>query len=113
MARQSRYTREGRRQASRGADAVAKLPTNSVLPVITGTTTVGQTLTVTPGTWSNTPDLTYQWLRDGAVITGETGATYLLDAADEGAAISVSEVAVNERVQAVATSAETAAIAAA
>ena len=113
MARLSPYTRAGRRQASRAADAVAKLAVNSELPVITGTTTVGQTLTVTPGTWSNTPTLTYQWRRSGSPIAGETDTTYLLDAADEGETISVTEIAINDGVQSVATSAETAAIAAA
>ena len=113
MARGSRYTYSGRRAASRAADAVAKLAVNSVRPVITGTTTVGQTLTVTPGTWSNTPDLTYQWRRSGSPIAGETATTYVLAAADEGETISVTEKAINDGVPAVATSDETAAIAAA
>lgn len=108
MARGSRYTPAGRRQASRAADAVAKLPVNSVAPAITGIATEGETLTVSNGTWSNTPD-TYAriWMRDGVVIAGETGATYVLATADVGAVITASVKATNSGVSAVATSAAT------
>ena len=49
-------------------------PLNTVAPVISGTASVGQTLTVTSdGTWTNTPtSYTYQWRRAGVAITGET-----------------------------------------
>jgi hypothetical protein len=33
--------------------------------------------------------LTYEWLRDGVVISGATGKTYKLVAADKGKSISV------------------------
>jgi hypothetical protein len=114
MARQSRSTPAGRRAASRAADASLKLPVNSVAPAITGTETEGQTLTVSNGTWSNTPDAYARiWMRDGVVIAGETGATYVLATADVAAVITASVVATNLGVSAVATSAGTAAIAAA
>lgn len=114
MARLPRNTPAGRRQQSRAADAAAKMPVNSVAPAITGTATQGQTLTVSNGTWSNTPD-TYAriWKRDGVVIPGETGTTYLLALADVGAVITASVVATNLGVSAVATSAGTAPVAAA
>lgn len=114
MARKSVRTPAGRREASRAADAALKLPVNSVAPAITGTTTQGQTLTVSNGTWSNTPDAyAYIWKRDGVVIAGEAAATYVLALADVGAVITASVVATNLGVSAVATTAATAAIAAA
>lgn len=52
-------------------------PVNSSAPVIAGSTTVGSTLTVTPGVWTGdpTPVLTYQWQNGGVDIGGETGTT--------------------------------------
>lgn len=106
MARLSRYTRPGRRQASRAADAVSKLPANSVAPAITGTATEGETLTVSNGTWSNSPDgYAYIWMRDGVPIAGATSATYELVEGDVDAMITATVKATNERVSAVATSA--------
>jgi hypothetical protein len=45
--------------SSQAADA----PLNTALPTISGTTTQGQTLTETNGTWANNPvpPFTYQW----------------------------------------------------
>jgi hypothetical protein len=114
MARGSRYNYSGRREASRAADARLKLPVNSVLPAITGTTTEGQTLTCSTGTWSNTPDaFAYQWNRSGSPIPGATASTRLLAAADVGATLTCTVKATNLGVPAVATSAATAVIAAA
>lgn len=112
MARLSRLTFAGRRQASRAADAALKLPVNSVAPAITGTATEGQTLTVSNGTWSNTPDTFARiWMRDGVVISGASSATYQLTAADVGKVITASVKATNLGVSAVAMSAPTAAVA--
>lgn len=64
-------------------------PTNSAVPTISGTTTVGQTLTSTTGTWSNSPtSYGYQWQRsdDGSTgwanISGATASTYVLVSGD-------------------------------
>lgn len=65
---------------------------NTVAPALSGTEQVGETLTVTDGTWTGEPDtFVYAWYvgdaangSDGVVIAGETANTYLLDAADEG-----------------------------
>lgn len=114
MARGSRRTFAGRRAASRAADAQLKLPANSVAPAITGTAQEGETLTVSNGTWSNTPDaFTYIWRRDGVVIPGAAAATYDLVTADVAALITASVKATNLGVSAVATSAPTAAVIAA
>lgn len=87
------------------------VPANSVLPVISGTLTVGQTLSVTDGTWSPTPvSYTYQWKRDGASISAALAATYVLVIADQGAAITCAVTAINASGSATATSAATAAI---
>lgn len=59
-------------------------------PTIAGTLRVGSTLTGSAGTWSPAgvrPG--YQWLRGGKPIPGATGATYTLQPADLGAAISL------------------------
>lgn len=68
---------------------IAGAPHNTVAPVLSGTATVGQTLTVTNGTWTGTPTPTYTriWKRGSAVIAGATGTTYVLATADIGASI--------------------------
>lgn len=63
---------------------------NSVAPAITGTAQVGQTLTVSNGTWTGvTPDsFTRQWRKNGVNIAGATGTTYQPVVGDVGAVIS-------------------------
>lgn len=66
------------------------LPYPGPVPNLGGSPQVGRTLTAVPGTW--VPDgatLTYQWLRDGAVIPGAAGPTYVVQAADLAAEIKV------------------------
>jgi len=61
-------------------------PTNSVAPVISGSTSVGSTLTSTTGTWSGNGTITYsyQWQRDGGTkIPGATASTYVITQQDE------------------------------
>lgn len=66
-----------------------------VTPVLSGMATVGETLTAAPGLWlygGSAPGApTYQWERDGVVISGASGVTYTLGAADEGTNIAVVE----------------------
>ncbi|MDR0432933.1 MAG: hypothetical protein LBH48_06470 [Bifidobacteriaceae bacterium] len=57
-------------------------------PAITGTPQVGSTLSLNPGTWNPTPTFTYEWLRGGIPVSGATGASYSLTAADAGTTIS-------------------------
>lgn len=78
--------------AGAGAIAAASAPVNTVAPVVSGTETVGQTLTATNGTWTGSPTITYTYQWQNSVdgegswldIAGADEATYLLDAADEG-----------------------------
>jgi hypothetical protein len=49
-------------------------------PAITGTVALGETLTCSPGTWSEDPTFAFSWQR-GATQVG-TGPTYVLTAAD-------------------------------
>ena len=61
-------------------------PVNTVAPAVTGTATVGQTLSTTNGTWTGAPapTFTYQWQRVTTNISGATSSTYVLVAADVG-----------------------------
>lgn len=65
--------------------AIAK-PVNTVLPAVTGTPTVGQTLTTTNGTWTGSPTLTRQWqvslngTSGWTNISGQTALTHVLAA---------------------------------
>lgn len=59
-------------------------------PLVSGTTTVGSTLSAALPTWTPAATTTtYQWLRAGAEIPGATSASYVLVAADLGKAMSV------------------------
>lgn len=63
-------------------------------PAVAGQARVGQTLTVTSGSYAPTPTGTsVQWLRDGLAVEGATGTSYLLTAADLGLPISVAQTA--------------------
>ena len=89
-------------------------PVNTVLPAITGTPQVGQTLTVSNGTWTNTPTgYTRQWKANGTDISGATGTTYVPVAGDIGKTISATVTATNAGGSTAATSAATAAVTAA
>ncbi len=67
-------------------NSYGSLPVNTVAPAVTGTATVGQTLTTTDGTWTGAPapTFTYQWQRSGNNISGATSSTYVLVSADAG-----------------------------
>jgi len=61
-------------------------PVNVVAPVASGNNIVGQTLSVTNGTWAGTLPITYsyQWKRDFIDILGATNSTYTTVLADSG-----------------------------
>lgn len=83
-------------------------PSFTVDPVLSGTPTVGETLTVTSGTAGGTPAAAFSraWLRDGTEITGATGTTRVLTEDDVDAQISVRVTATNSAGSDVATSNE-------
>ena len=77
-------------------------PANSAVPTISGTTTFGETLTSTTGTWSNTPNsYAYQWSRSATSggsytnISGAVNSTHRLVAADVGQYLKVTATASN------------------
>lgn len=80
-------------------------PTNTALPVITGTTRTGETLTSSKGSWTSSPTAsttyTYQWKRADAAngtytnITSARDRTYDLTDADIDKFIKVSVIATN------------------
>lgn len=61
-------------------------PVNVVAPVASGNNIVGETLSVTNGTWTGTLPITYsyQWKRDFIDILGATNSTYTTVLADSG-----------------------------
>ena len=104
-----------------GAQAMRNVaPVNTALPTISGTPTVGQTLTANEGTWSNAPtSFAYQWLRCNgggnscANVANGTQKTYTLVGADSGKTMRVRVTATNADGSSSAQSAQTGAVAAA
>ena len=89
-------------------------PTNNTIPVVSGTATVGQTLSSTTGTWSGYPAPTYgyQWVRGASTnISGATSSTYTLVDADYNNTVKCTVTATNSAGSASATSAATATVA--
>lgn len=95
--------------ASKSGVAVTKatIPVNTAVPTISGTLSVGSTLTATTGSWSGTTpyQYTYVWNRDGSPISGATSSTYVLVTADVGTTVTVTVTATNQIGSTAATSA--------
>jgi Spherulation-specific family 4 len=93
-------------------------PTNTVAPVISGSPTQGQVLSTTSGSWNGypTPSYTYRWQDCNSSggsctnISGATGSSYTLTAADVGHTIVVVVTAANTQGSASASSAATAVV---
>ena len=96
----------------------ALAPTVVLAPAISGTASFGETLTATSGNWANTPtSFTYQWSRASTSsgtytnISGATGSTYNLLAADVDQFLKVTVTASNTGGSLASTSSATGAIA--
>jgi hypothetical protein len=103
-----------------GSAASQAAPVNTAKPAISGTPTVGQTLTASNGTWSNAPtSYAYQWLRCNGggnscvSVANGTQQTYTLVGADAGRTMRVRVTATNADGSASAESDQTATVAAA
>jgi len=97
--------------------AIAAAPVNTAPPTISGTTQVGQTLTASNGTWTNSPtSFAYQWVRCNGggnqcvSVANGTQRTYTLVGADAGRTIRVRVTATNADGSNTAESAQTTAI---
>ncbi len=70
---------------------VGTAPANTVAPTISpsGTQSTGTLITVSVGTWTGTPTITYEyrWTRNGSPISGAVNTTYTIQAADDGTTI--------------------------
>jgi hypothetical protein len=103
-----------------GTITVQNAPVSTSVPSISGTTSVGQTLTASTGAW--TPAATsyaYRWLRcdtagsNCAPIDGAAADTYAVVSADAGSTLRVTVTGTNAYGSSVASSAATAVVAAA
>lgn len=84
------YNSVARTSAGTAKVATADL-TQTPKPTISGTATVGSTLTATAGAWAPAPvSLGYQWYRGSTAIKGATKTTYKLVSEDAGKVIKVS-----------------------
>lgn len=74
-------------------NVVAEPPVLNTAPAITGTAQQGETLTATPATWTGetVASVQRQWRRGGVTIAGASGVTYVPQAADVGATLTVRE----------------------
>ncbi len=88
--------------AATSAVLIPPPPANTVLPAFTGTIAVGQVLTASTGTWTNSPTAyAYQWQRCSgtplacSAISGATFSTYTLTSADTGSTAVVQVTATN------------------
>ncbi len=72
------------------------IPVNTTIPTISGTAQVGQTLTASTGTWTNSPTVyVYQWASAGAPISGAAASSYIPVTSDIGNALAVYVTAAN------------------
>ena len=93
--------RSGLAVVNTSTGAVAETPTptapvNSVAPTISGTAEIGQSLSVTDGSWTGSPtSYSYEWLWSSTVggnyapISGATSSTYVVSDPDAGTYLKV------------------------
>ncbi|MBD8677933.1 hypothetical protein [Sphingomonas sp. CFBP 13720] len=79
-----------------GPVTAAGAPENTVRPTITGTAEVGKVLTVSDGTWTNSPTgYAYQWRAETVVIVGATSKTYTPTTSEQDKVIDCEVTATN------------------
>lgn len=87
-------TKAGYTSTSTSSAGTAKVPalrfSATTKPTISGTVMVGRTLTAAVTAWTPAATgVTYKWKRDGVVIDGATGTSYVLTPADLGSSVTV------------------------
>ena len=77
--------------------ALPAAPVNMAAPVLSGTPSVGQTLSCSQGAWTGfpSPTFSYQWLREGTPIVGSSAGTYVVQGADQGQELACQVTAMN------------------
>lgn len=83
--------------ASRSYSTTTAAPVNTVIPAISGTAQVGNSLTGSTGTWTGDVPMTfaYQWAKDAVDIGGATSSSYTVLAGDVGHTLTVRVAATN------------------
>lgn len=88
-----------------GGGGTTQAPANTAPPAISGTPSVGQTLTCSTGTWSGSPTgYAYQWKQDSLAIGSATTSSYVVQSGDQGHALTCTVTATNTGGSASATS---------
>jgi hypothetical protein len=100
-----------------GRAASEAAPTNTATPTISGTAQDGSTLTVSQGTWTDSPtSFAYAWSRcdangdNCAVVAGATASSYTVQSADVSSTLRLTVTATNVDGSGQATSAPTAVV---
>lgn len=86
------YIQQNWNAATQGCNITSTSATSQTLtptPTISGTASIGQTLTADTGTWDSGVTVGKQWLRGGVPISGATGSSYVVANADAGYSLSV------------------------
>lgn len=80
-----------------GTPPTPAAPANTALPVISGTPSVGSTITTSNGSWTGfpSPAFTYQWQLGGVNIGGATTSSYTVQASDDDGLITCEVTATN------------------
>jgi hypothetical protein len=83
---------------SPAVSVIGVAPVNTVAPVVSGGSGLGDVLTTTTGTWTGYPasfTYAYQWQRNGSNIGGATASTYTIVSGDSAASITCLVTATN------------------